>query len=58
MEHAEDMAILAYLLLNDSGQANTVVENILMRLWEEDSFLNLDTSGLYNQVRQACQGYY
>ena len=57
-EHAEDMVILAYLLLKDSDTANKVVEDVLIKVWEGNDFRNMDTSYLYDEIRQACQGYY
>ncbi len=53
-EHAEDMVILAYLLLQDSQKANTVVEEILHEIWEGNNFDSLDASELYNRVREVC----
>jgi len=58
LDHAEDIVILAFLLLRDSHKANKVVEDILIKVWEENDFHNIDASALYDQVRQVCQGYY
>jgi hypothetical protein len=53
LEHAEDMVILAYLLLDDPQLANSVVEAILMDIWEANCF-EIDTAVLYGKVRASC----
>lgn len=56
-EHAENMVILAFTILNDSEDANIVVRDLLCTLLERGFpglCLPLHTY-FYEQVRQACR---
>jgi len=57
-DYAEDMTILAYILLEDSDRANQVVNDLLLRLWSEDGFRNAIVplhTFLFQQVKKECE---
>jgi DNA-directed RNA polymerase specialized sigma24 family protein len=57
-DYAEDMTILAYILLEDSNQANQVVDDLLLRLWSEDGFRNATIplhKFLFQEVKKECE---
>ncbi len=57
-DYAEDMTILAYILLEDSKQANQVVDDLLLRLWSEDGFRNATIplhTFLFQEVKKECE---
>lgn len=56
-EHAENMVILAYTILRDPEEANVLVRDLLLTLWEQ-GFPGARSPlhrYLYDRVRQACQ---
>lgn len=56
-EHGENMLLLAFTILNDPEEANILVRDLLLTLWEQGfpgAHPPLHTY-LYDQVRQGCQ---
>jgi hypothetical protein len=57
LDYAEDMTILAYILLEDSKRANKVIDDLLLRLYAEDGFRNATVplhTFLFQEVKKAC----
>jgi DNA-directed RNA polymerase specialized sigma24 family protein len=57
-DYAEDMTILAYILLEDSDRANQVVNDLLLRLWSEEGFRDATSplhTFLFQQVKKECE---
>ena len=57
-DYAEDMIILAYILLEDSNRANQVVDDLLLRLYAEEGFRNATVPlhrYLFQEVKKACE---
>ncbi len=58
LDYAEDMTILAYILLEDSKQANQVVDDLLLRLYSEDGFKSATIplhKFLFQEVKKECE---
>jgi DNA-directed RNA polymerase specialized sigma24 family protein len=57
-DHADEMTILAYSILQDSKRANKAVNDILVRLWSTDGFKNATTplhTFLFQEVKKECE---
>jgi hypothetical protein len=55
LEHAEEMTILALCLTQDRDKATRVVEEVLMEVWDENSFSEMNIGELNRRIRIACE---
>ncbi len=56
-EFAEDMEILAFILLEDHVRANDLVANLLVNLWAKDALKEAELPlrlYLFSEVKKAC----